>query len=94
MNPPKEWLVPGSVHPILAVPRELAVTDWMDPGDDQPPDLTLTARTNTTAPHKCAFFCPYTAQCRDRLGLAVKYKLGNSFHKGKGKNPNQPTYVF
>lgn len=52
MNPPKEWLVPGSVH------LTLAVTDWMDSEDDQPPDPTLTARANTTVSYKCAFFLP------------------------------------
>lgn len=58
MNPPKEWLVPASVHPSLAVPREFAVMDWMDLGDDQPPAPTLTARASTTASQKMCFFLP------------------------------------
>lgn len=70
MNPPKEWLDPASAPSILAVPREFAVTNWMDPGDDQPPDSTFTARANTTASHKCAFFCPYTAWVQKQIGTS------------------------
>lgn len=90
MNPPKEWLVPAWSHPILAVSRELAVIDWMDPGDFQPPAPTLTARANTTASHKWLFSAHIQHGCRDRLGLAVKYKL---IYKGKGKKP-KPSHMF
>lgn len=87
MNPPKERQVPASVHPILAVPREFAVT-----GRTQEMINLLIPLSQPGWTPLIYFFLPMSS-----VGAETDWDWQlntNWFTREKEKNPNQPTNVF